>query len=430
MATEPRVAYVRDPIDESTFAISGDPDDFSVIGAIERSDGHYEEALLKVVGDTLRDDFVILDIGANIGLFSVFAARRCPSGTVHAFEPGEKNLAHLQRNLELNDITNVQVNAMGLYDRTGTLVFNFTAHNPAGSFITDLDVSDGTEETVKVSTLDDWARERQLARLDLVKMDVEGSELRVLRGGEKTLQEFKPALFAECNPVPLRRFQRATAHELVDLLHDIYGHVSYLREGGACLPLRNRRHLDIELARQGIVELACGVEDAPGFHWDRALVRRVSESSLATALLPRLGLGRLARRSFVHDPDVTVAFDLAPRSLAAGAEATVAVRVSNTTGSWWSSTFVNNPITVGHRWVGADGTSVEGFGRGLLAEPLAPGRSADVSIVIHAPSEPGDYTLVVTMVQEGYVWFDDMEASARGTVDVTVTAAPAPAATG
>jgi FkbM family methyltransferase len=430
MAPEPRVAYVRDPIDESTFAISGDPDDYSVIGAIERSGGRYEEALLTAAGKTMQEDAVVLDIGANIGLFSAYAARRCPRGTVHAFEPGETNLAHLRRNLTLNDLTNVRVNAMGLYDRTGTLVFNFTADNPAGSFITDTDVSAGTAETVQVSTLDDWAREADLDRLDLVKMDVEGSELRVLEGGDKTLREFRPALFAECNPIPLRRFQRASPHELVDLLHDIYGRVSYLREGGVCLRLRNRRHLDIELERQGIVELACGIEDTPGFHWDRAVARRVIESGIATAVMPRLGLGRFARGGFVHAPDVRVEFELPPRTLTVGAAATVPVRVTNITRSWWSSTFVNSPVTVGHRWLGADGTAVDGLERGLLASPVAPGRSAEVSCVVHAPDQPGDYRLVVTMVQEGYVWFDDMEPTAKGVVDITVTAATEPAAAG
>ncbi|MCU1345790.1 MAG: methyltransferase [Acidimicrobiia bacterium] len=221
--SELQTVSVIDPTGGDPFTITGSTTDFGVVGAIARNGGYYEPHVLRALGRVLTPESVCLDIGANIGVLSVFLSRHCPQGAVHSFEPALDNLDNLARNLELNHTTNVSTHRIALYDSVGSAELNFTADHPGGSFISATDTRGGSPETVTISTLDAWVQENDLQRLDLIKLDVEGGELRVLRGGQATLARFKPKLIVECNPIPLRRFQQATEIDLLRLLQQFYG---------------------------------------------------------------------------------------------------------------------------------------------------------------------------------------------------------------
>lgn len=417
-----RTVQVIDPVDDSTFALSGDSDDFSVIGAIERSGGRYEESLLLVADQVTRPGAVCLDIGANIGFFAVYLARHCPGGRVVAFEPGKVNVEHLRRNIELNGLDNVEVEARGVFDTTGTLTLNFTPQNPGGSFISDTAIDAGDLESIEVVTIDTWAEDHNLQRLDIVKIDVEGSELRVIRGADRTLRRFKPALFVECNPVSLRRFQHAEPSDLVAMLRSIYGSVRYLTESGSHFPLRNDRQLDIELARQAVVELACGLERQWPPRWNLALFHRATSTKLGATLMAATGTSDRAPRTFVHDPSLDARFGINHLVAPVGASATIPIRFKNTSRFWWMSEDAHHPVTVGHRWLLPDGTRIDDADgmRALLPRHVGPGQSVTLSIVVRAPSEPGTYGLRATLVQESYLWFDDLRPEMAATLRVDV----------
>ncbi len=141
----------------------------------------------------LRPGDVFVDVGANIGLYTLIAAHIVGgSGRVYAFEPCSETYQRLLSNVHLNQITNVACHELALSDSTANLNLNvsqdgYDAWNSLAKPIAGSSFASKTIETVK---LDTFVEENNLAgRLTMIKIDVEGWEGRVLEGGFKTLSQ-------------------------------------------------------------------------------------------------------------------------------------------------------------------------------------------------------------------------------------------------
>ena len=134
-----------------------------------------------------------VDVGANKGLTTVAIARQVgPGGRVYAFEPVPEYYRSLQATLSRNGIHNTKAYRCALGDRIGRTDYY---KDGEGSGIVP---QDGAEKlSVKVTTLDAFAKEEGLGQVDLISIDCEGSELLVLKGGERTLQARPLKLFCE-----------------------------------------------------------------------------------------------------------------------------------------------------------------------------------------------------------------------------------------
>jgi FkbM family methyltransferase len=157
----------------------------------------YETHELNFMTAVLRPGDVVLDIGANVGLFSLVAARAVgPSGSVHAFEPVPGNCERLEENLQLNGFTNVTVNRSAVRDRPGTVALSIdadmarTSGASTSGFFTVSELEDPARKvTAPAVTIDDYATSHLGTRaIRLVKIDVEGSEPSVLAGMSKVLK--------------------------------------------------------------------------------------------------------------------------------------------------------------------------------------------------------------------------------------------------
>jgi FkbM family methyltransferase len=146
--------------------------------------GKYEEEYFAVLASFKKPNSVFLDIGANLGVFSLRLAPMMRSGTVHAFEPNPKIRQLLERSVHLNGISNlVTIHGFGLSDQNKTLTFNVPdGHAGGGSVVSDT----ATVPTIKIDvrTLDSALPN---FRFDIAKIDVEGHELHALRGMQDTL---------------------------------------------------------------------------------------------------------------------------------------------------------------------------------------------------------------------------------------------------
>lgn len=156
-------------------------------------------------GCALPAGAVVMDVGGNIGAVASYLALRVgPTGHVITFEPDPANLEILRRNLELNGATNVTVVEQGAWEEVGALEFR-AGGNYTSSFVpTDyIEREPGryTSVRVPVTTIDAVAAQLNLARLDLVKMDIEGSEGPALRGARRTLQRLRPDVIVETHIV-------------------------------------------------------------------------------------------------------------------------------------------------------------------------------------------------------------------------------------
>jgi FkbM family methyltransferase len=166
--------------------------------------GEYEALETRVVEETVRPDDVAIDIGANIGYFTLLCARRVGSGgRVYSFEPEPDNFDLLTRNVALNKYSNVTLEKKAVSDRAGDARFYLSASNP-GMHALHPQASPGVEIQVETITLDDYfsARDR---RVDVIKMDIEGAELGALRGMEGLLHDNRRiSLLTEFVPAHLR----------------------------------------------------------------------------------------------------------------------------------------------------------------------------------------------------------------------------------
>jgi FkbM family methyltransferase len=144
----------------------------------------------------LRPRDVMIDVGANVGLFSLVAARAVSeSGAVHAFEPVPGNWQKLEENIRLNQISNVRVNRSALSDRAGEVTLAIDANmartsgpNTSGFFTLSQVEKPVRQVSSPAETLDNYvSRELPGVPIRLVKIDVEGAEPRVLTGMRRTL---------------------------------------------------------------------------------------------------------------------------------------------------------------------------------------------------------------------------------------------------
>jgi FkbM family methyltransferase len=136
-------------------------------------------------------DKVVYDIGAFHGLLTLYFARNAKF--VAAWEPNGRNRARLQQNLEANSFSNVIVRPYGLSSKTMSAEMSFDPLTPGMASLDSGLAIGGQHETIELRTLDD---EQGLPAPDLVKIDVEGFELEVLKGGVRTLARH-PDLFLE-----------------------------------------------------------------------------------------------------------------------------------------------------------------------------------------------------------------------------------------
>ena len=187
--------------------------------------GSFEPNEFAFLDRLLRPGMTFVDIGANEGLFSLFAARKIgPSGRVISVEPSSRERRQLERNVERNRLANVTIVPHALGSEAGSARLQIAAklhggHNTFGEFTYDDVSAVGTEE-VPVEALDAMAGRLGLGRVDVIKIDVEGAELKVLRGGAVLLRAQHPVLLMEANEGALAG-QGASTTAMVELLGEL-----------------------------------------------------------------------------------------------------------------------------------------------------------------------------------------------------------------
>lgn len=145
----------------------------------------YESRETAALRRLLKQEDVCMDVGANIGYYTTLMAQLAYAGEVHAFEPVPINWHVLNCNLQANHLRNVVPNFCALAADSGRISFSVSRDGAYSSIRpTGREVESEVIET-EVQTLDAYVSARQLARVDVIKADVEGAEGMVLSGSEK-----------------------------------------------------------------------------------------------------------------------------------------------------------------------------------------------------------------------------------------------------
>ena len=225
--------------------------------------GDWDDDEVRLVLALLPEDGVFLDVGAYFGWYSLVVASEKAGATVHAFEPVPASGARLEENRRLNVIGNVTLHRAAVGAEEGTAEIELPPASNGGSAHLSSASGDAPREKVRVTTLDSVVEEEELARVDVVKIDVEGAEVEVLRGARRMLERFRPELVMELNPSALRE-RGAEPRELLDALAEL-GYETYeIGRRGVLAPFGHRDLSRPELAR-GYVNLFCRAQAvAPG----------------------------------------------------------------------------------------------------------------------------------------------------------------------
>lgn len=161
--------------------------------------GSNELPVQEVLAQHLAPGAVFYDVGANVGFLTVIAARLVgPTGTVYAFEPVPENAAVIRRNASANGFQNIQVIEVALANHSGTGELALAAYSGGAVLAEVAKPPDWVGMLrVKLSSIDDLVELDGLQPPSFVKIDVEGAELGVLEGMERTTARYRPVILYE-----------------------------------------------------------------------------------------------------------------------------------------------------------------------------------------------------------------------------------------
>ncbi len=161
-------------------------------------------------GEFIRDGAVVIDAGANLGIFSLLAHYLAPHGKVYAFEPTSTTFELLQKNVSANHLSNQIMPcraglgnhlthqklmiSRGILQTDNVLADSAFAQGREKLFV-------GTEE-VAMTTIDSFVAQQQIPRVDFIKIDTEGYEARIIAGAEKTIKQFSPVIACSAYHLP------------------------------------------------------------------------------------------------------------------------------------------------------------------------------------------------------------------------------------
>lgn len=196
----------------------------------------------------IEPGMVFVDAGANDGLYSLFASRRVGAeGTVLAIEPSGREFKRLQANIRLNALTNVRTRQLALSNRNGQGTLRIAGYehegqNTLGAFL-HASVECLHTEQVVLQRLDDVLDQEGLKRVDLIKLDVEGSECSALEGARRTLTTSRPLLLLELSDAALRC--QGSSDEKVLALLRAFDYEIYTFDKASGRPVKAHRHSEL-----------------------------------------------------------------------------------------------------------------------------------------------------------------------------------------
>ncbi|WP_026881241.1 FkbM family methyltransferase [Clostridium akagii] len=191
--------------------------------------GDYEEDILYMINNLLKDNFTIFDIGANIGYHSIKYSIHNRKCKINSFEPIPKTYNYLTKNIEINKIKNIKTFNLAFSNYDGEAEFYYYPEGSANASAVNLgEIYNMEKIKCKVVKIDSFVKENNIS-VDFIKCDVEGGELLTFKGGIETLERDKPIIFTEI----LRKWSEKfhyDPNEIIELFRNL---------GYKCFTLKN-----------------------------------------------------------------------------------------------------------------------------------------------------------------------------------------------
>ena len=172
--------------------------------------GTYEVPIQNIFAQHLKTSDVFYDIGANVGFFSIIAAKLVgDTGKVYAFEPGEGNAKSIRHNAQLNNFSQVEVIEKAVSNTSGSGQLLLAKYSGGHALATaDAPPDLAGELTVNIVSIDDLIAQNKIEPPNFVKVDVEGAELDVLKGMTETIKTYQPTIIYEIDDGDRTAYER------------------------------------------------------------------------------------------------------------------------------------------------------------------------------------------------------------------------------
>lgn len=202
--------------------------------------GEYEPEITQLLLEQLSGIGTFIDIGANIGWFSLHVAHNHPGMNIHAFEPGSFAHSNISKNISRNRFNQkIKLNQLVMSDRCGSEIFSTQQlGHPLNHIIRSNNGSSLKGEEIDATTLDRYITRNEIKSVEFIKCDVEGAEILVLKGAEKLLKRDQPKLLLEVNPLWTSRFDYQP-EQLWVLLQSFGYHYHVIKNDGSKLCSNN-----------------------------------------------------------------------------------------------------------------------------------------------------------------------------------------------
>lgn len=173
----------------------------------------YEPHIVKEFVNNISPGDVCLDVGANIGHHALIMAQAVgEKGIVHAFEPIPFIRNQMIESIKLNDINTINIISEALSDKNGEMSLYINNDNVGSSSL--VNKGNGATIPVTLKTLDSY----NFNHVDFIKIDVEGFEFNVLKGGERTIAQLHPKILFEYSPVYYQKYSLSDSTEILTFL--------------------------------------------------------------------------------------------------------------------------------------------------------------------------------------------------------------------
>lgn len=212
------------------------------IGGQTCTSNGYERFETDLLLDHLLPGDMVVDIGANIGVYTLPMAKQVgETGKVYAFEPVPRNFALLMKNLQANQLTNVIAKQMALLDKPGSALFHLSQES-----CTFFD--NGTSKKgipVLVDTLEHvlFTMHQEQRPINVIKIDTEGCEPFIILGAKEIISQQCPTLILEYWPYGYRH-GGADAHTMISFLLQVYKRMYFIDEANQSLFAVSQEFID------------------------------------------------------------------------------------------------------------------------------------------------------------------------------------------
>jgi len=184
----------------------------------------YEPYETQLILRQTRPGDVVVDVGANIGYYTVLLANKVGNtGKIYAFEPDKTNFEILRKNVEVNNLKNVETINAAVGSKVGKLKLHKSKDNLGDH---KLYGSDGETEEVKIIKLDDFLKNK---KIDLMKIDTQGWEPEVIEGAKNIINRNKPIVFLEYSPASYK-IAKLDGQKMMRFLQRIYPKIWWIDE--------------------------------------------------------------------------------------------------------------------------------------------------------------------------------------------------------